>query len=88
MTTRCINSRSLSLSLIALFGSYAEITRVRESILQQQIVNREPLALPEPCGPLVNVSEKLFIPVREHPEVQRACTCRQYRCCFSATGVL
>jgi len=50
----------------------AEITRVRESILKQQVVNSEPVALPEPSGPLVSLSEKLFIPVKEHPEVRCA----------------
>lgn len=47
----------------------AEISRVRESILQQQVINREPVMLPEPSGPVVNLSEKLLIPVKEHPEV-------------------
>jgi len=46
-----------------------EISRVRESILQQQVINREPMTLPEPSGSVVSLSEKLFIPVKEHPEV-------------------
>jgi len=50
---------------------FTEITRVREDILQQQVINKEPLTLPEPSGPVVCLSEKLFIPVREHPEVCR-----------------
>jgi len=49
--------------------AYAEITRVRENILQQQVVNREPVILPEPSGPVVTLSEKIFIPINEHPEV-------------------
>jgi len=46
-----------------------EIARVREGILQQQVINREPVTLPGPSGPAVSLSEKIFIPVKEHPEV-------------------
>lgn len=60
----------------------AEITRVRESILQQQIVNREPLTLPEPVGPVVSLSEKLYIPVKDHPEVYNVHAYKPFRFLF------
>jgi len=57
---------------------------VRESILQQQVINREPMMLPEPAGPVVSLSEKLFIPVKEHPEVHRARSYRHFDSSFNS----
>jgi protein quaking len=45
-----------------------EISRVRESLFQQQVISKETLHLPEQFGPLVVLSEKLFIPVKEYPD--------------------
>lgn len=46
----------------------AEINRVRSSLFHWN-ANKEVMNLPEPSGPIVTLSEKLFVPVNEHPEV-------------------
>lgn len=33
------------------------------------LVDRHPLELPEPVGPIVHLQEKLFVPVKEYPDV-------------------
>lgn len=33
------------------------------------LVDRHPLELPEPIGPIVHLQEKLFVPVKEYPDV-------------------
>lgn len=49
-----------------------EINKVRQSLFQLNdvvgLVNNEPLELPEPEGELVQLQEKLYVPVGEHPE--------------------
>ncbi|XP_060588270.1 protein quaking-B-like isoform X4 [Ruditapes philippinarum] len=45
-----------------------EINRVRLCLFHNKSTAREPLNLPEPQGPIVTLSEKLFVPVKEHPE--------------------
>jgi len=47
----------------------AEISRVRGSVLSFS-GDSDALELPEPVGPTVTLSEKLTIPVKEHPEVK------------------
>ena len=49
-------------------GLIAEISRVRGSVLSFS-GDSDALELPEPVGPTVSLSEKLTIPVKEHPEV-------------------
>jgi len=44
-----------------------EINKVRGSLFHFT-TNKEPLTLPEPVGPVVSMSEKLFVPAKEHPE--------------------
>lgn len=40
------------------------------------LVDRHPLELPEPVGPIVHLQEKLFVPVKEFPDVSsRHCKC-------------
>jgi len=46
----------------------AEISRVRGSVLSFSD-DSDALDLPEAIGPVVTLSEKLTIPVKEHPEV-------------------
>lgn len=38
------------------------------------LVDRHPLELPEPLGPIVHLQEKLFVPVKEYPDVSRCFT--------------
>lgn len=34
-------------------------------------VRKEPLTLPEPDGETVTLNEKVYVPVKEHPDVSR-----------------
>ncbi|XP_030369802.1 protein held out wings isoform X3 [Scaptodrosophila lebanonensis] len=45
-----------------------EIARVRASLFQINGVKKEPLTLPEPEGAVVTLNEKVYVPVREHPD--------------------
>lgn len=48
-----------------------EINKVRQSLLQLNDVvqgSNEPLVLPEPEGEIVQLQEKIYVPVSEHPE--------------------
>jgi len=45
-----------------------EINRVRGSLFQFQSANRDTGCLPEPAGPVVQLSEKLWVPVDKFPE--------------------
>ncbi|KAI6208891.1 KH domain-containing protein [Aphelenchoides besseyi] len=44
-----------------------EINRVRVTIFQCEFTN-EPLALPDPIGEVTTQTEKVFVPVKEHPD--------------------
>lgn len=48
-----------------------EITKVRASLFEVNGVKKEPLVLPEPDGAPVTITEKVFVPVKDHPEVRR-----------------
>jgi hypothetical protein len=48
--------------------TFAEINRVL-STLPYLNANKEATLLPEPHGPVVQLSEKLFVPVDEYPDV-------------------
>ncbi|RZF39260.1 hypothetical protein LSTR_LSTR010354, partial [Laodelphax striatellus] len=45
-----------------------EIAKVRSSLFQLNGVKAEPLVLPEAQGPPITLNEKVFVPVKEHPE--------------------
>ncbi|XP_025417184.1 protein held out wings isoform X1 [Sipha flava] len=45
-----------------------EITKVRASLFEVNGVKKEPLVLPEPDGAPVTITEKVFVPVKDHPE--------------------
>ncbi|KAL3277138.1 hypothetical protein HHI36_012492 [Cryptolaemus montrouzieri] len=45
-----------------------EIARVRASLFQINGVKKEPLILPEPEGPPTTLTEKVYVPVKEHPD--------------------
>lgn len=55
--------------LFCCFLFIAEIARVRASLFQINGVKKEPLNLPDPEGPTVSLNEKVYVPVREHPDV-------------------
>jgi hypothetical protein len=53
------------------FLLFSEIARVRASLFQINGVRKEPLQLPEPDGETVTLNEKVYVPVKEHPDVSR-----------------
>lgn len=56
-------------NVIFLFLLFSEIARVRASLFQINGVRKEPLQLPEPDGETVTLNEKVYVPVKEHPDV-------------------
>jgi protein quaking len=44
-----------------------EISRVRVNLFQ--LGSKESICLPEPVGPVLQLNEKLYVPVKDHPEV-------------------
>ena len=51
------------------FILFSEINRVRLCLFHNKGSAREPLNLPDKAGPIVTLSEKLYVPVKEHPDV-------------------
>lgn len=51
------------------FFFVAEIAKVRASLFQINGVKKEPLVLPDPDGPVTTLTEKVYVPVKEHPDV-------------------
>lgn len=45
-----------------------EISKVRASLFQINGVTKEPLTLPEPDGETMTLNEKVYVPVKEHPD--------------------
>ncbi|XP_055697685.1 protein held out wings isoform X2 [Phlebotomus papatasi] len=45
-----------------------EIAKVRASLFQINGVKKEPLELPEADGPPMTLNEKVYVPVKEHPD--------------------
>ncbi|KAL5284273.1 QKI family protein [Megaselia abdita] len=45
-----------------------EIAKVRASLFQINGVQKEPLTLPDPDGQAVTLNEKVYVPVKEHPD--------------------
>jgi hypothetical protein len=44
-----------------------EISRVRVNLFQ--LGSKEGICLPEPVGPPMQLTEKLYVPAKDHPEV-------------------
>ncbi|XP_039536858.1 protein quaking-A isoform X2 [Pimephales promelas] len=74
-----LNEKKLMTSLPNLCGIFThlerlldeEITRVRKDMYNDTVnglVDKHPLELPEPMGPIVHLQEKLFVPVKEYPD--------------------
>ncbi|KAJ8289484.1 hypothetical protein GJAV_G00001820 [Gymnothorax javanicus] len=74
-----LNEKKLMTSLPNLCGIFThlerlldeEITRVRKDMYNDSVnglVDKLPLELPEPLGPIVHLQEKLFVPVKEYPD--------------------
>ncbi|KAJ3666308.1 hypothetical protein Zmor_001758 [Zophobas morio] len=45
-----------------------EIAKVRASLFQINGVKKEPLILPDADGPVTTLTEKVYVPVKEHPD--------------------
>ncbi|CAG5108999.1 Similar to how: Protein held out wings (Drosophila melanogaster) [Cotesia congregata] len=45
-----------------------KIAKVRASLFQISGVKKEPLTLPEPEGEIITLTEKVYVPVKEHPD--------------------
>ncbi|KAM3871206.1 protein quaking-A [Diretmus argenteus] len=74
-----LNEKKLMTSLPNLCGIFThlerlldeEINRVRKDMYNDTVnglVDRHPLELPEPIGPIIHLQEKLFVPVKEYPD--------------------
>lgn len=48
--------------------SQTEINRVRSSLFQYSGSEKKPLKLPDPEGPVICKSDKIFVPIDKHPE--------------------
>lgn len=48
---------------------FSEIAKVRASLFQINGVKKEPLILPEAEGVVTTLTEKVYVPVKEHPDV-------------------
>ncbi|ENN75782.1 hypothetical protein YQE_07739, partial [Dendroctonus ponderosae] len=51
-----------------MFFLFTEIAKVRASLFQINGVKKEPLILPEPDGQITTLTEKVYVPVKEHPD--------------------
>ena len=47
----------------------SEIGKVRNNLFQINGYVKEPLSLPDPVGAQIIHTEKVYVPVKEHPEV-------------------
>ncbi|KAJ8398119.1 hypothetical protein AAFF_G00429630 [Aldrovandia affinis] len=74
-----LNEKKLMTSLPNLCGIFThlerlldeEINRVRKDMYNDSVnglVDKHPLELPEPLGPIIHLQEKLFVPVKEYPD--------------------
>ena len=48
---------------------FSEIGKVRNNLFQINGYVKEPLSLPDPVGAPIIHTEKVYVPVKEHPEV-------------------
>lgn len=61
LSTKSSRRRSLT-------ARFLEISRVRGALFQTEFVT-EPFDLPEPIGDVVTITEKIYVPKREYPDV-------------------
>ncbi|KAI4878734.1 hypothetical protein NFI96_032728 [Prochilodus magdalenae] len=77
-----LNEKKLMTSLPNLCGIFThlerlldeEINRVRKDMYNDTVsglVDKHPLELPDPHGPIVHLQEKLFVPVKEYPDSRK-----------------
>ena len=55
--------------LICFISSITEIGKVRGNLFQINGKKNEPLVLPDASGAPINLSEKVYVPIKEYPDV-------------------
>lgn len=50
-----------------------EIGKVRGNLFQINGTEKKPMVLPDAVGAAVNLSEKVYVPVKEFPDVRQSC---------------
>ena len=68
VSTRVVSNECFS-------STCAEIVKVRSVLFQNG--DKQPLELPVPQGPAITITEKVYVPVKDHPEV---CVTRAHLC--------
>ena len=56
--------------LFDIFILFSEIGKVRGNLFQINGKKADPLVLPDGSGPPVTLSEKVYVPIKEYPEVR------------------
>lgn len=51
------------------YSLISEISKVRASLFQINGIKKEPLKLPDAEGTPMTLNEKVYVPVKEHPDV-------------------
>lgn len=59
----------LAVVLLLFLSFLTEIAKVRASLFQINGTKKDPLVLPEGEGPPTTLTEKVFVPVKDHPDV-------------------
>ena len=65
-----VNTWNEFASLISLLFAFSEIGKVRGNLFQINGKKTDPLVLPDASGPPVTLSEKVYVPIKEYPEVK------------------
>jgi len=53
---------------------FSEIGKVRGNLFQINGKKNEPLVLPDAAGASITLSEKVYVPIKEFPDVSLTCT--------------
>ena len=64
----CVHRYSNNINGLFLFF-IAEIGKVRGNLFQINGKKADPLVLPDVAGPPVTLSEKVYVPIKDYPEV-------------------
>ena len=59
----------MTIYFILLFFVFSEIGKVRGNLFQINGKKNEPLVLPDAAGPSISLSEKVYVPIKEFPDV-------------------
>ena len=57
-----------NIGILDIYSFLAEVNRVRGNLFHLNSA-KDQIMLPEPIGPVVTLQEKLFVPVKDHPDV-------------------